>query len=124
MKAKLLVQILSRKQVGWDDPLPDNEQAQWSRWLEDIPKLQEIKISRCFKPLNFNKIKVQVHQFSDASRVGYAAVAYLRLVETGGNVHVAFAMEKSRLAPLREISIPGLELTAAVLSVRLSAIIR
>ena len=46
MKAKLLLQILSRKQVSWDDPLPDNERAQWSRWLEDIPKLQEIKISK------------------------------------------------------------------------------
>ena len=67
---------------------------------------------------------VQLHLFSDASRVGYAAVAYLRLVETGGNVHIAFVMGKSRLAPLREISIPRLELTAAVLSVRLSAIIR
>ena len=107
MKAKLLLQILSRKQVGWDDPLPDDEQAQWSRWLEDIPKLQEVKISRCFKPLNFDEIKaVQLHLFSDASRVGYAAVAYLRLVDTGGNVHIAFVMGKSRLAPLREISIP------------------
>ena len=86
MKAKLLLQILSRKQVGWDDPLPDDEQAQWSRWLEDIPKLQEVKISCCFKPCNFDEIKVvQLHLFSDASRVGYAAVAYLRLVDTGGN---------------------------------------
>ena len=125
MKAKLLLQILSRKQVGWDDPLPDDEQAQWSRWLEDIPKLQEVKISCCFKPRNFDEIKVvQLHLFSDASRVGYAAVAYLRLVDTGGKVHIAFVMGKSRLAPLREISIPRLELTAAVLSVRLSAIIR
>ena len=49
---------------------------------------------------------------------------YLRLVDTGDNVHIAFVMGKSRLAPLREISIPRLELTAAVLSVRLSAIIR
>ena len=125
MKAKLLLQILSRKQVGWDDPLPDDEQAQWSRWLEDIPKLQEVKISCCFKPCNFDEIKVvQLHLFSDASPVGYAVVAYLRLVDTGGKVHIAFVMGKSRLAPLREISIPRLELTAAVLSVRLSAIIR
>jgi hypothetical protein len=27
MKAKLLLQVLSRKQVGWDDPLPYNGQA-------------------------------------------------------------------------------------------------
>ncbi|XP_028410841.1 uncharacterized protein LOC114533508 [Dendronephthya gigantea] len=125
MKAKLLLQVLSRKQISWDDPLPGNELAQWTRWLQDIPKLQEVKISRCFIPLSFSEIKVvQLHLFSDASRVGYAAVAYLRLEEASGNVHIAFVMGKSRLAPLREISIPRLELTAAVLSVRLSTIIR
>ncbi|XP_028407840.1 uncharacterized protein LOC114530421 [Dendronephthya gigantea] len=125
MKAKLLLQVLSRKQISWDDPLPENEFAQWTCWLQDIPKLQEVKISRCFKPLSFSEIKVvQVHLFSDASRVGYAAVAYLRLEEASGNVHIALVMGKSRLAPLREISIPWLELTAAVLSVRLATIIR
>ena len=39
MKAKLLLQMLVRKGVGWDDPLGGDERAQWRRWLEDLPKL-------------------------------------------------------------------------------------
>ncbi|KAK3700060.1 hypothetical protein QZH41_004360 [Actinostola sp. cb2023] len=125
MKAKLILQMLSRKGIGWDDPLAEEDSVQWSRWLEDISKLEEIKIERCFKPKGFGKIKlVELHIFSDASRVGYAAVAFLRLVDDRSRIHCAFIMGKARLAPLREISIPRLELTAAVISVKLSKAIR
>lgn len=75
--------------------------------------------------MEFDEVKeVQLHLFSDASRQGYAAVAYLRLKDVNNRIHCAFVMGKARLAPLREITIPSLELTAAVISVRLSKIIR
>ena len=35
--------MLVRKGVGWDDPLGDDEGAQWRHWLEDLPKLSERK---------------------------------------------------------------------------------
>ena len=125
MKAKLLLQTLSRKRLGWDDPLDEADKGQWKRWLEDLPKLQEIQVERCFKPKEFGEVKeVQLHLFSDASRQGYAAVAYLRLKDVFNRIHCAFVMGKARLAPVREISIPRLELTAAVISVKLSKIIR
>ena len=73
----------------------------------------------------FGEVKeVPLHLLSDASRQGFAAVAYLRLKDVTNQVHCAFVMGKARLAPIREISIPRLELTAAVISVRLSKIIR
>ncbi|CAB4028223.1 Hypothetical predicted protein, partial [Paramuricea clavata] len=87
--------------------------------------LQAIRVDRCFKPVGFGVVKeIQLHLFSDASRLGYSAVAYLRLEDTNEQIHCAFVMGKARLAPLREISIPRLELTAAVISVRLSKIIQ
>ena len=70
------------------------------------------------------KLKKYSYLFSDASRQGYAAVAYLRLKDVFNRIHCAFVMGKARLAPVREISIPRLELTAAVISVKLSKIIR
>ena len=125
MKAKLLLQMLSRKRLGWDDPLDEADKGQWKHWLDDLPKLQEIQVERCFKPKEFGEVKeVQLHLFSDASRQGYAAVAYLRLKDVSNRIHCAFVMGKARLAPVREISIPRLELTAAVISVKLSKIIR
>ena len=41
-----------------------------------------------------------------------------------GRIHCSFVMGKERLAPIHEITIPRLELTAAVISVKLSQIIR
>ena len=124
MKAKLLLQELCRKKVGWDGVIGEQERVQWLHWLEDLPKLQAFQIERCFKPKNFGETKnVQLHIFSDGSRVGYGAVAYLRLVDVFDNIHCSFVMGKARLAPIHEITIPRLELSAAVISVRLYQII-
>ena len=74
-KAKQLLQLLSRKKIGWDESLPEEEKTQWVRWLEDLPKLSEIKLNRCFKPKGFGTVNdIQLHMFSDASRVGYSSV--------------------------------------------------
>ena len=67
---------------------------------------------------------VELHVFSDASRVGYAAVAYLRFVNTDGEIHCASVMGKTRLAPIRGIPIPRLEPSAAVISVKLRVFVR
>ena len=67
---------------------------------------------------------MELHVFSDASRQGYASTAYLHLKDVTYQVHSAFVMGKARLAPVCEISIPRLELTASVISVGLSKIIR
>ena len=120
MKATLLLQRL-----GWDDPVEKADKDQWNRWLDDLPKLQEIQVDLCFKPKGFGEVKeVQLHLVSDASRQGYAAVTYLCLKDVNDRVHCVFVMGKARLAPIREISNPRLELTASVISVRLSRIIR
>ncbi len=66
----------------------------------------------------------QLHHFSDASQVAYGAVSYLRLVNTRHEVHFSFVMGKSRLSPLKPITIPRMELSAAVLSTRLDKMIR
>ncbi|XP_055955970.1 uncharacterized protein LOC126816200 [Patella vulgata] len=125
MKAKLLLQMLSRKQLGWDDSIPDIDKNQWIRWLNDLNRLSEIKVPRCYKLQDSSDIvDIQLHVFSDASRVGYSSVAYLRCVDRDMNIHCAFVMGKARLAPLKEISIPRLELSAAVVSVKLCHLIK
>ncbi|XP_061569557.1 NACHT, LRR and PYD domains-containing protein 14-like [Cololabis saira] len=56
-------------------------------------------------------------------QAGYGTVSYLR-VEDGDKVHVGFLVGKARVAPLKQITIPRLELTAAVLAVRVDAMLR
>ena len=88
MKAKILLQDLCRKKLGWDTAIGEQDRVQWFRWLEDLPKLENMQIDRCFKPKNFGEIKnAQLHIFSDGSRVGYGAVVYLRLVNSFDQIH-------------------------------------
>ena len=76
------MQTLCRIKLGWDNVLDEKHETQWLHWTEDLPKLQEIQISRCFKPEGFGKIQnAQLHCFSDGSRAGYGAAVYSRLVD-------------------------------------------
>ena len=61
-----------------------------------------------------------LHHFSNTSKEGYGQVLYLKLVDTENKIHCALVMGKSRVAPLKFVSIPRLELTAATLSVKIS----
>jgi len=64
-----------------------------------------------------------MHIFVDASQAAFAAVAYLRVLSPT-KVDVAFVIGKTRLAPKKLISIPRLELQAAILGVRLNRVIQ
>ena len=75
-------------------------------------------MNRCFKPPNFNPCSVQLHHFADASENGYGMVSYLRLENAVQERRCSFIMGKSRVAPLKQTTIPRLELTAATVAVR------
>lgn len=120
LPAKILLQDLCRKGLGWDDKIPEEELKRWENWLEELPTLEQFCVERCFKPLNFGTVvSCQVHHFSDASQVAYGAVSYLRLVNSNREVQCSFIMGKSRLSPLKPVTIPRMELSASVLSTRL-----
>ena len=125
LSAKILLQNLCRKQLGWDDLISEEDLLCWKSWLEELPRLEQFAIERCFKPPNFGDIiSCQLHHFSDASQVAYGAVSYLRLVNAQHEVHCSFVMGKSRVSPLKPVTIPRMELSAAVLSTRLDRMIR
>ena len=67
---------------------------------------------------------IQLHHFSDASEYGYGAASYLRIVDNNGAIHCSFVLGKSRVTPLKVVSIPRLELTAAVVAVKSNCLIR
>ncbi|XP_022102055.1 uncharacterized protein LOC110985381 [Acanthaster planci] len=123
--AKKIVQDLSRKKLGWDEELPSQHREDWQRWKQDLGKLEQLRINRCIKPYGYKDgVSYQLHHFSDASEAAYGAVTYLRMVNSAGLSHTCLLLSKSRLAPLKKVTIPRLELTAATLSVRLDAMIK
>ncbi|XP_070573343.1 uncharacterized protein [Ptychodera flava] len=78
--------------------------------------------TRCYKPNNFGKLKkAELHHFSDASHYGYGQCNYLRLIDYEDRVSSSLVMGKSRVVPTRPMTVPRLELTAAVISARVVA---
>ena len=85
----------------------------------DLPKLSSFGVNRCLRPADFGQVTFnQLHHFSDASEVGYGSVSFLRSVNEEGKIHCAFLFGKSRVTPLKAVSVPRLELSAATMSVR------
>ena len=123
--AKEILQNLCRMNLCWEDPIPEDHLRRWETWLKELRKLENLKLNHCFRPSGFSDVvKTELHHFSDASQQGYSAVSYLRTTDSKGNNHCAFVMGKSRLAPLKSVTIPRMELTAAVLATKLDRTIR
>lgn len=105
--------------------MSDEQRIVWEKWRKDLHVLEQVKVRRCFKSENFSEVKhVSLHHFSDASSVAYGQCSYLRLEDNKGKIDISFHMGKSRVAPLEPMSIPRLEISAAVVSVRVANMLK
>lgn len=115
--AKQLIQQLWTEGLNWDD-LPSHEiQCQWTRFALEFSCLKEIFIPRLVLPKTFTDL--QVHGFCDASEKGFAGAVYFRVTHNDSSVSTHLVIAKSRVSPLKRISIPRLELCGAVLLTKL-----
>ncbi|XP_062708920.1 uncharacterized protein LOC134288349 [Aedes albopictus] len=118
---KVLVQHIWRSGIGWDERISEVLLEQWQRWIKLLQQLDRIEIPRCYFPgySSEDYRTAELHIFVDASEEAFAAVAYFRIVE-GTTVRCSLVSAKTKVAPLKLLSIPRLELSAAVLGARLS----
>ncbi|XP_053663492.1 uncharacterized protein LOC128712627 [Anopheles marshallii] len=116
MFLKILLQDLWRTGIHWDKKVEGEAAKKWLRWTGLLPELEKLMIRRCYRSITSSPC-VQLHVFTDASQSGMAAVAYLRFEESGV-VECALVGSKTRVAPLKLLSIPRLELQAAVIGAR------
>lgn len=112
IKAKILLQSLWILKIGWDDPLPPHIQKQWLILHNSLISTSEITIPRW--TFNSKQSSCQLHGFCDASMAAYGAVVYLR-VEHNSKIINSLLISKTRVAPLKTVSVPRLELCAATL---------
>ncbi|XP_077069937.1 uncharacterized protein LOC143722413 [Siphateles boraxobius] len=125
-RAKVLVQRLWDKKREWDDPLLPSDLLQaWHEWEEELQYLNKIAIPRCYTSteLDSKVCKRDVHIFCDASNHAYGSVAYIRTESPQGQVEVAFITARSRVAPKRQLSVPRLELCAALSGAQLARLL-
>ena len=121
LEGKKMLLELCKENTGWDDRVPAELKAKWERWRSNLPLLQEFSVPRCYKQKNFGHMtKRELHHFLDPSNKGYGQCSYLRLTDDRGQIHCSFVIGKSRVTPLKPVTIPRLGLTAAVTSVKIS----
>jgi hypothetical protein len=109
LSAKRILQELWLVGVDWDQPIPDTIMQQWNRWTATLNTLKDFQVPRALTLSN--KIKnIQLHAFCDASTLGFGSVVYLRVTYATDVVTVNFVSSKSRVALLRPLTIPKLEL--------------
>ncbi|XP_011706173.1 PREDICTED: uncharacterized protein LOC105461373 [Wasmannia auropunctata] len=103
--------------LDWDTPLPDDSAKRWITFLDELPRLVEIQVPRWLSCSSVGET-LELHRFADASERAYGAAIYLRRRGSDG-WRCSLMTAKTRVAPLKQISLPRLELCAASLLVRL-----
>ena len=126
IKGRLLLRELSSSNLEWDSPLPQDMYDGWRRWHDSLQSLTNVHIPRTYVTFShtFSQATyIKLCVFSDASVKAMAAVAYLKVTHEDGHNEVGFVMGKAKLAPVPELTIPRLELCAAVLTVEMSEVL-
>lgn len=115
--AKILIQEIWKEKTGWDEPISNPIGKKWQEFRDTISEVQLIKIPRWLG--TFPSAKTQLHGFSDASIDAYACCVYARTENLDGTITVRLIQSKTRVAPLKTLSIPRLELCGAHLLAKL-----
>ena len=122
LEAKLIIQELWKKGIDWDEDLPNYLNIRWMKWFDQLVDINKVKLPRWIGFHEYENYKTELIIFCDASKLAYGAVSYIKLTNLDTqHIDCSFLLAKSRLAPLKEksLTIPRLELQAAVLAVRL-----
>lgn len=118
LTAKILLQDLWRVGTTWDQQVPEDVDERWQSWRSRIEQTRECRVPRCYAANIKTTTDLQLHVFCDASEAAFAAVAYWRVAGDDGTT-LNFVAGKTKCAPLKMLSIPRLELQAAMLATRL-----
>ncbi|GFX85717.1 DUF1758 domain-containing protein [Trichonephila clavipes] len=103
---------------NWDSPLPEVLATKWKTFQKEFEQVCSIHIPRW---IHTTSQQIILHGFCDASELAYASVIYAVQPQADGNTKVTLLVAKSRVAPLKSVSIPRLELNGALLLARLYA---
>lgn len=125
IQGRALLRELSSQLSDWDTPFTEDKRKNWETWRDSLQDLKQLQVSRMYTPTSLTKaVYTELCIFSDASTKAIGVVAYLRAVQEGGKVEVGLVMGKAKLAPQSALTIPRLELCAAVLAVEVADVIQ
>lgn len=116
--AKIILQSLWQEKLTWDEPVSQSIKERWLDFCKQLQILNQLNIPRHVLSDNW-KIS-HIHAFADASEKAYGACVYMvGLTNSGECVSSHLMLSKSRVAPLKKITLPRLELCAAYVAAKL-----
>ena len=126
LRAKLILQDFWRLGFDWDKPISGPLLDAWEAWKAELPLLATLSVPRCYLSNQPSSLYVsaQIHVFADASEVAFGAAAYWTFETQDHSYQSSLIFGKTRLAPIKPLTIPRLELQAAVMAVRMSQTIQ
>nr|CAI5845761.1 unnamed protein product [Callosobruchus analis] len=119
---KIMMQSLWTLRISWDDQVPPNIEKQFVHFSKNLSCFNNLSVPRnaVFK----DYVLTELHCFCDASKDAYASCIYLRSVNKQGDYNVQLLCAKTKVAPLKIITIPKLELCACLLGSQLVDVVR
>ena len=106
-------------QLTWDQPLSDELQQLWKTWTSELPLVTSQPIDRRYSLNNQQILSQSLHGFADTSQDAYRAVVYLLRQYGDSTITASIVIAKARVMPLKTMTIPRAELTAAYLLAKL-----
>ena len=119
LRGKVMFQEATRSQSDWDVPIMNELAARFDAWVRSLGLLDSLRFQRCVVPEPFIDGISELHVFCNASQGAYGPCVFVRSVNASGQIHVSLLTGKGRLAPIKQVSIPRLELAACVEVVKL-----
>jgi len=114
---------ISRRGVQWDEPLPDELAKAFENWRLDMSYVRDFRCPRYYFGTGRLRL-LQLHVLVESSKSAFAAVSFWRATYDNNDVRSCFLCSKTNCAPMKTMTIPRLELQAAVLGTRLMDTVR
>lgn len=121
--AKIIIQEIWRAKVDWDQLVPEHIADAWEQFIQTLPEMESVNIPRWIG-MSKSCSEMEIHGFSDASAKAFAAAVYVRCIQADGSISVSLLASKTKVAPLKTVTIARLELCGALLLARLVSAVR
>lgn len=121
--AKILIQNIWKERLDWDEEVNNTHKEEWNKIREGFNNLHKIQIKRWIYTETENE-KISLHGYCDASIKAYCAVVYYRVQKENGEIKTGIIASRTKVAPVKTISLPRLELCGAVLLAKLLTQVR
>lgn len=121
-RAKILMREVWNSKLNWDDRVPKEIEKNWESIKSTMRDLEQIRIPRWIGMET--DVQLQLHGFADSSVLAYGCSIYVRVQKLSGHISCYMIASKSKIAPIKEVSIPRLELTAVELLSKFFVVVR